>query len=483
MKTHFNNADFAKKMANKMQRLATCLPPAILFEKPEAKSDKGPSEKEKYKTFDIKLSKKEKDSEKVEISVKVFENGTPEDFCKWYEQYNELEEMMPLDTASKKKKIIRSILKDSALEAFNNHISECEEPDKDGKSTEADEDDIEDALEKVTLKVFKNDIHAYRRQVRYMRYQLYFTGTNFQAFLHRLKQLNKYLKYFPISETTTAVTPLPDDDLIEIIDNAKPIEYNQYMLQNNYDPYQDTLEEFSQYIDRLQKSVKIENSLNEPVPRKNKRKKESEGKHKKNNKLHKCKYCKKMVTHDDNDCWEKPGNESKKPAWMNQRPSKRSKKAPTFSGEQLNFLIQQAHFAKQEKTSQPKSLKKRVRYQSESDSDSEHANMMKKLSIEEKKKSKNIAELDSDNDSVVTVEDYFLTNIFNRPKKRTKTGQLTTEVVGEIIARDDTIKPLRILFDTGTTSSIILKPFVQTLSRYKNVKTRWKTMGGIFKTR
>ena len=156
-----------------MQRLAMCLPPAILFEKPEAK------------------------------------------------QYNEREEMMPLDSATKKKKIIRSILKDSALETFNNHISECEEPDKDGKSTEADKDDIEDALEKVTLKVFKNDIHAYRRQVRYMRYQLYFTGTNFQAFLHRLKQLNKYLKYFPISETTTSVQPLPDDDLIEIIDNVK----------------------------------------------------------------------------------------------------------------------------------------------------------------------------------------------------------------------------------------------------------------------
>ena len=37
--------------------------------------------------------------------------------------------------------------------------------------------------------------------------------------------------------------PLPDNDLIEIIDNAKPIQYNQYMLQNNYDPYQDSLEE------------------------------------------------------------------------------------------------------------------------------------------------------------------------------------------------------------------------------------------------
>ena len=109
MKTHFNNADYAKRMANKMQRLATCLPPAILFEKPGAKSDKGSREKEKYKTFNIKLSKKETDSEKVEISVRVFENGTLEEFCKWYEEYHELEEMMPLDTAAKKKKIIRSL--------------------------------------------------------------------------------------------------------------------------------------------------------------------------------------------------------------------------------------------------------------------------------------------------------------------------------------------------------------------------------------
>ena len=96
-----------------------------------------------------------------------------------------------------------------------------------------------------------------------------------------------------------------------------------------------------------------------------------------------------------------------------------------------------------------------MRYQSDSNSDSEHTNMMKKLSIEEQKRSKNIAELDNDNDSVVR---------FHRPKKRTKTGQLTTEVVGEIIVRDDKIRLSRILFDMGTTSSIILKPFVQTLS-------------------
>ena len=40
MKTHFNNAEYAKKVMQRMQKLTTCLPPAILFDKAEKKSDK-----------------------------------------------------------------------------------------------------------------------------------------------------------------------------------------------------------------------------------------------------------------------------------------------------------------------------------------------------------------------------------------------------------------------------------------------------------
>ena len=65
--------------------------------------------------------------------------------------------------------------------------------------------------------------------------QLYFTMTNFENFFHRLKQMNTYLKYFPIPPQKGKVEPLSDEDLIEIIDNAKTLEYNQAMLQNNYD--------------------------------------------------------------------------------------------------------------------------------------------------------------------------------------------------------------------------------------------------------
>ena len=80
------------------------------------------------------------------------------------------------------------------------------------------------------MKAFANDRHAYRRQVRYMRYQLYFTMTNFE---NRLKQMNTYLKYFPVPPQKGELKLLSDEDLSEIIDNAKPLEYNQAMLQNN----------------------------------------------------------------------------------------------------------------------------------------------------------------------------------------------------------------------------------------------------------
>ena len=85
----------------------------ILYEKSYKKTSKSEEDKDKFKAFGIKISKKEKDLEKIEVSVKVFENGTPEDFCKWYEQYVEVKDMMHLDTATKQIKVMHSILKDS----------------------------------------------------------------------------------------------------------------------------------------------------------------------------------------------------------------------------------------------------------------------------------------------------------------------------------------------------------------------------------
>ena len=75
---------------------------------------------------------------------------------------------------------------------------------------------------------------------------------NFNKFLEQLKQLNNYFPYFPIPSGRTTVEKLPDDQLLEIIDRAKPIEYQRAILQQNYDPYTATLEEFCRTIKNLE---------------------------------------------------------------------------------------------------------------------------------------------------------------------------------------------------------------------------------------
>ena len=86
--------------------------------------------------------------------------------------------MVPLDIPMKQIKIICNILEESYLETFNIRITEIQ----DDREKFALKEDLEAALENVTLKASRNDLHTYRHQVRYMRYQLYFTTTNFEIF-------------------------------------------------------------------------------------------------------------------------------------------------------------------------------------------------------------------------------------------------------------------------------------------------------------
>ena len=200
--------------------------------------------------------------------------------------------------------------------------------------------------------------------------------------------------------------------------------------------------------------------------------------------LHKFKYCKKMVTHDANDGWEKPGNKHKKTrSFMHSGGYKakagNKKTPPTFMAEQLNFLIQNAQVSAGKNIKNKPAKKRKVTYKQDSDSDDqEAANMMQKFPK---------LHLDSDEltDNSDEVEEYFSTTTTRtRPGKRSKKSHFMTEVVGEIINRDEKITPIRCLLDTGTTSSsIILKPFTNNISRFKNLKTKWITVGSIFKTR
>jgi hypothetical protein len=62
--------------------------------------------------------------------------------------------------------------------------------------------------------------------------------------------------------------------------------------------------------------------------------------------------------------------------------------------------------------------------------------------------------------------------------------QYTADIILEIKNRYGTIVPMRALLDTGTTTTIILREFVGKGRARTNTKkrTKWKTLGGTFKT-
>jgi len=57
------------------------------------------------------------------------------------------------------------------------------------------------------------------------------------------------------------------------------------------------------------------------------------------------------------------------------------------------------------------------------------------------------------------------------------------EVVGQIQNVNDEVVPMRVLLNTGTSSTIVLRNFVHEISQYKTKPVNWSTMGGQFLTR
>jgi hypothetical protein len=92
---------------------------------------------------------------------------------------------------------------------------------------------------------------------------------------------------------------------------------------------------------------------------------------------------------------------------------------------------------------------------------------------------------DSDNDSSDSDSNYCNSyQIVALKPKRSKIGIPTTEVIGETNVNGKKT-PLRILIDTGSSISIILKKFINknTLVKNKKTTTKWTNLGEKFYTK
>ena len=97
----------------------------------------------------------------------------------------------------------------------------------------------------------------------------------------------------------------------------------------------------------------------------------------------------------------------------------KSTKAPMFSGEQLNFLIQNAHHVAQKGKKNKKVKKRKVQFKRDSSSEDE--------STEEHHAITKLSELDSDDLTTCskdTVESYYFTNLARKIQKKKKLGHV-----------------------------------------------------------
>jgi hypothetical protein len=87
-------------------------------------------------------------------------------------------------------------------------------------------------------------------------------------------------------------------------------------------------------------------------------------------------------------------------------------------------------------------------------------------------------------EDIMVSECFNLSDMHQPPTKKTKTqhfAPITTVILGVHLGKS-TIHKLRVLFDNGSSGSIIVAKFVNNLQIENDTKTEWLTKGGTFHT-
>jgi hypothetical protein len=227
MKTTYSNPDYVKRVAAMQVQAMQVNPPAIPFRHEKKKEDDDEVDTKKLK---IKTDPDDEDSDEREIRATVFVEGNAEDWIRWKIQFDERIRDMQVSTERQKEVFAKALLKGNAREKFTNILTDLEvsrELNEDnGKFDDDDDDDdlFREAIKKLGVDYFPS-VHAYRRQRNYLRYHVFMMDTSLSDFKAELPRQNNSLKYFPVPDDCEYCKVLPDDDLVEILDRAKRVEW------------------------------------------------------------------------------------------------------------------------------------------------------------------------------------------------------------------------------------------------------------------
>ena len=213
-------------------------PPAIPFRREKRETSEEEVETKKLK---IKTDPTDEDSDELEIRATVFDEGDAEAWVKWRIQLSELIRDKRIEGGRQKVMLAKSLLKGNAREKFSNLLADFAMSD--GDEDPESENHFEEAIEQLGLDYFATE-NAYRRQRNYLRYHVFMIDMSLSDFRAELRRQNLFLRYFPIPSDRESCESLPDDELVEIVDRAKRVEWQRDLLTANIDPYALSLDEY-----------------------------------------------------------------------------------------------------------------------------------------------------------------------------------------------------------------------------------------------
>ena len=482
MKTSFSDTAYIRKVAAMQVQAMQVNPPAIPFRREKKKSDE--VDDRETKKLRIKTDPTDEDSDEIEVRATVFDEGDAEGWIQWRIQFDDLIRDMNLTTGRQKILLAKALLKGNAREKFIDLLTDLELRETDEIEDYRDEDNLNEAIEQLGLDYFPS-ANSYRRQRNYLRYHLFMLEMPLADFRAELRRQNNFLRYFPIPTDRDKCEMIPDDELVDIVDRAKKVEWQRDLLTANIDPYTMTLDEYYRYLEKLEMKHQINQSLRDDKKRKSELDGEETGKKppKKKSRRDKkgtaekpgsgrkkaCIHCDKWHVVPDDKCWSLKKNEKDKPERFKPRDKKRNSEG-LFTALQM----EQVANALLKKVSKSTKNKRKISYRTVENSDDSNSNS-------------------SESDAYFfTEQNYAIRGALNArgagsknsSSKSSHGNRLTTEAIVELISPKKEVKPIRCLLDTGTSSSMILKNFV-TLSQVvtKNKRpTTWTTLSGTLVT-
>jgi hypothetical protein len=237
------------------ERVEKIWPPPIPFKfTPKSNKKKTTDEEEekaKTATFEILLDPNEVDGKEYDRKIKIFEDGSPEEWVLHIREVEDLIAQLRFTKADQQINVWRSVLRGKAKEIFRAAWNKRNtENQGKAKAAQTKEEEILKAVINDCSKKFfgANWSGAARRQKSYMRNNLQMGDKNPETFYDRLKKMNSYLPYFPTKDGQPKYHELPEDELIDILDRSNKIEWHLTMLSQGKQPDNfETPEEMVEY--------------------------------------------------------------------------------------------------------------------------------------------------------------------------------------------------------------------------------------------